>query len=165
MSTSQSKSGSKSKLKHATSQVSKARSDPAWLKEAERHLGTAEWSGRRHNPAIVTFFARAGFSGIRDDETPWCAAFVNAVMADCGLPTTGKLTARSFLRWGRAIDRAERGAIAVFRRGKSTWQGHVGFVVDADAKYIHVLGGNQSNAVTVARYPRSKLLGLRWPVA
>jgi uncharacterized protein (TIGR02594 family) len=138
-------------------------SEPIWLREAQRHLGTREWPGRRHNPAIVRFFKHAGFGGIRDDETPWCAAFLNAVMAACHLPTTGKLTARSFLKWGEAISEPRHGAVAVFRRGRSTWQGHVGLVVDHDATHISVLGGNQSNAVTVARYPRSKLLGFRWP--
>jgi uncharacterized protein (TIGR02594 family) len=139
--------------------------DPVWLREAERHLGTREWPGRRHNPSVLKFFAKAGFAGIRDDETPWCAAFVNAVLANVHLPTTGKLTARSFLNWGKPISSAERGAIAVFRRGRSTWQGHVGFVLEADATHITLLGGNQSNAVTKARYPRSKLLGFRWPSA
>ena len=137
--------------------------DPAWLREAERHLGTKEWPGRRHNPAIVRFFASAGFAGIRDDETPWCAAFVNAVLATCHLPTTGKLTARSFLNWGTPIRQPRHGAVAVFRRGRSGWQGHVGFVVGEDATHLTILGGNQSDAVTRARYPRSKLLGLRWP--
>jgi uncharacterized protein (TIGR02594 family) len=139
--------------------------DPVWLREAERHLGTREWPGRRHNPSVLKFFAKAGFAGIRDDETPWCAAFVNAVLANVHLPTTGKLTARSFLNWGKPISSAERGAIAVFRRGRSAWQGHVGFVLEADATHIMLLGGNQSNAVTKARYPRSKLLGFRWPSA
>ncbi len=138
-------------------------SDPVWLQQAQRHLGTREWPGRRHNPSVLRFFVRAGFSSVRDDETPWCAAFVNAVLADAHLPTTGKLTARSFLKWGTPIETTKRGAIAVFRRGRSTWQGHVGFVLDADATHITLLGGNQSNSVTKARYPRSKLLGLRWP--
>ncbi|MEM1284496.1 MAG: TIGR02594 family protein [Pseudomonadota bacterium] len=137
--------------------------DPAWLREAERHLGTREWSGRRHNPVVVRFFAKAGFGGIRDDETPWCAAFINAIMATCRLPTTGKLTARSFLAWGEPLQQPKRGAVAIFRRGRSNWQGHVGLVVGDDATHLTILGGNQSNAVTLARYPRSKLLGLRWP--
>jgi uncharacterized protein (TIGR02594 family) len=81
------------------------------------------------------------------------------------LPTTGKLTARSFLKLGQTDRHAKRGAIAVFRRGRSAWQGHVGFVLEADATHIMLLGGNQSDAVTQARYPRSKLLGLRWPAA
>ena len=138
-------------------------SDPYWLREAQRNLGTKEWPGKKHNPKVVAFFKAAGFAGIKDDETPWCAAFVNAVVGKCGFARTGKLTARSFLKWGEAIDGPRRGAIAVFRRGRSSWQGHVGFVLDADATHITLLGGNQSNAVTVARYPRSKLLGFRWP--
>jgi uncharacterized protein (TIGR02594 family) len=139
--------------------------DPIWLQEAERHVGTGEWPGARHNPAVLTFFKLAGFAGVKNDETPWCAAFVNAVMATCMLPTTGKLTARSFLTWGKTIPDARRGAIAIFRRGNSSWQGHVGFVLEADATHITLLGGNQSDSVNRARYPRSKLLGLRWPMA
>ena len=139
--------------------------DPIWLQEAQRHLGTREWPGKRHNPRVLGYFARAGFAGISDDETPWCAAFVNAVLADAGLPTSGKLTARSFLNWGTPLDTPRRGAVAVFRRGRSTWQGHVGFVLHADATHITLLGGNQSDAVSKARYPRAKLLALRWPAA
>lgn len=137
--------------------------EPIWLSAARRHLGLAEWPGRRHNPSVVSFFAKAGFAGIKDDETPWCAAFINAVLADCDLPTTGKLTARSFLNWGVQCDQADTGAIAVFRRGQSSWQGHVGFVVGQDRTHITLLGGNQSDAVTIARFPRAKLLGFRWP--
>ena len=138
-------------------------SDPIWLQQAQRYLGTAEWPGSKHNPIIVRFFALAGFAGVRNDETPWCAAFVNAVMAQCDLPKSGALTARSFLTWGRSIDQPRRGAVAVFRRGQSTWQGHVGFVLEVDVTHITLLGGNQSDAVSIARYPRAKLLGLRWP--
>lgn len=137
--------------------------DPLWLAEARRHLGVREWPGRRHNPAVLRFFKAAGFGGVRDDETPWCAAFVNAVLRDTGLPGSGKLLARSFLAWGVPLDDPRPGAIAVLRRGRSTWQGHVGFVVDHDPTHLILLGGNQSNAVNLARYPRSKLLGLRWP--
>ena len=137
--------------------------DPIWLTEARRYLGTREVPGRRHSAIILRFFAEAGFPGIRTDETPWCAAFTNAVLARCKLLTTGKLTARSFLKWGDPITSPRRGAIAVFRRGQSGWQGHVGFVVGSTPTHLTILGGNQSNAVTTARYPRSKLLGLRWP--
>ncbi|MEM6381429.1 MAG: TIGR02594 family protein [Pseudomonadota bacterium] len=140
-------------------------SDPLWLEQAQLHLGTKEWAGARHNPAIVAFFKLAGFPGFRDDETPWCAAFANAVLKQAGHVGTGKLTARSFLKWGRALYTPERGAVAVFRRGRSTWQGHVGFVVGSTATHLDILGGNQSDAVTCSAYPRSKLLGLRWPAS
>ena len=52
------------------------------------------------------------------------------------------------------------GAVLVFARGSG---GHVGFAVGQDDTHFYVLGGNQSDAVTVARIARSRLLGARWP--
>jgi hypothetical protein len=55
-------------------------------------------------------------------------------------------------------------AIAVFWRGSKTGtQGHVGFVVGQDAKYLSTLGGNQSDAISVSRIDKARLLGCRWP--
>jgi hypothetical protein len=40
-------------------------------------------------------------------------------------------------------------------------QGHVGLFYGLDGDNVRVLGGNQSNAVTVASFPRSRVLGVR----
>jgi hypothetical protein len=40
-------------------------------------------------------------------------------------------------------------------------QGHVGFFAGLEGTKILVLGGNQSDAVDVSRYPSSRLLGIR----
>ena len=52
------------------------------------------------------------------------------------------------------------GAVLVFERGSG---GHVGFAIGQDATQFYVLGGNQSDAVTIARIAKSRLLGARWP--
>ena len=53
------------------------------------------------------------------------------------------------------------GSIVVFERGSG---GHIGFVVGRDYNdNLLVLGGNQSNAVNVRSFPRSRVLGYRWP--
>ena len=52
------------------------------------------------------------------------------------------------------------GAVLVFERGSG---GHVGFAVGQDDTHFYVLGGNQSDAVTVARIGKPRLLGARWP--
>ena len=41
--------------------------------------------------------------------------------------------------------------------------GHVGFYVGEDAVAYHVLGGNQGDAVTIARIARSRCVARRWP--
>ena len=132
---------------------------------AAGYLGIEEWPGARHNPAIVKFAADVGHSWVQDDETPWCASFVGAVLAQAGLPHTGRLNARSYLEWGEPVPlaEAERGDVVVFWRGSpDSWQGHVGFFGGRNPSGdIMVLGGNQGNAVSVAAYPQSRLLGVR----
>lgn len=135
----------------------------AILSAAGEHLGLKEWPGAKHNPRVVEFFEQSGHSWVKDDETPWCAAFVGAVLASVGLQGTGKLNARSYLDWGQAVDDPRPGDVVVFWRGsKNGWQGHVAFFVrwDGDDGLI-VRGGNQGNAVSDARYPRDRLLGFR----
>ncbi|MYZ50401.1 TIGR02594 family protein [Propylenella binzhouense] len=135
-----------------------------WYAEAERLMGTREIAGRQHNPAIIGWARRLGL-GYRDDETPWCGLFVAhciaAALPDEALPAN-PLGARNWLRFGAAAP-AQKGAVLVFSRPGSSWSGHVGFHAGEDATAFHVLGGNQSNAVNVARIARSRLLGARWP--
>jgi hypothetical protein len=53
------------------------------------------------------------------------------------------------------------GDIGVIPRGTSAWQGHVFFIDRVEGKWLFALGGNQGDAVSVQRYPVSKLIGLR----
>jgi uncharacterized protein (TIGR02594 family) len=130
-------------------------------------IGTRELKGDKHNPDVVQYFADVGHSWVKDDETAWCAAFVGAMLERVKLPSTRKLNARSYLDWGDPVDleSARAGDIVVFSRGNPAgWQGHVGFFVRVEGTNIEVLGGNQSDQVIVARYPISRLLGVRrWP--
>ena len=52
------------------------------------------------------------------------------------------------------------GAVLVFERGTG---GHVGFAIGQDDTHFYVLGGNQSDAATIARIAKSRLLSARWP--
>jgi hypothetical protein len=59
------------------------------------------------------------------------------------------------------IAEARQGDIGVIPRGASGWQGHVFFIDRVEGQWVWGLGGNQDDAVTVKRYPVSKLLGVR----
>lgn len=138
--------------------------EPAWMDQARALVGLKEKPGSAHESRIVEFFAEAGHAWVKDDETAWCAAFANAMLKRAGVEGTGKLNARSFLDWGAPLNKPRVGCVVVFSRGNPKgWQGHVGFYVGEDSRYIRVLGGNQSNAVTISRYSKSRLLGYRWP--
>lgn len=130
---------------------------------ARADLGTWEWSDG-HNPKVLQYFKDVGHEWVEDDETAWCAAFVGAMLKRAGLPHTGKLNARSYLKWGVPVDMkdAQEGDVVVFSRGDPNgWQGHVAFFVKEDGTKLQVLGGNQSNQVNIAKYPKSRLLGIR----
>jgi len=135
-----------------------------WLDEAKKDLGIKEVRGNRHNPRVLEMFHQAGHGWVHDDETAWCSAAMNAWMEQAGYKGTGSLAARSWLTWGKPVEKVKPGAIAVFSRGKSSWQGHVAICTGKETRtHLEVLGGNQRNAVNVRMYPKSKLLGLRWP--
>lgn len=134
---------------------------------ASADIGLREVKGPRHSTEIVQMFADVGHSWVKDDETAWCAAFVGAMLERAGLPSTRKLNARSYTTWGEAValDDAKPGDVVVFSRGDPNgWQGHVGFFVRRAGTHIEVLGGNQSDQVSIARYPVSRMLDVRrWP--
>jgi uncharacterized protein (TIGR02594 family) len=137
--------------------------EPSWLKLARELVGLKEIVGSQHEAKVLAFYAEAGHPWVKDDETAWCAAFVNAMLRRAGYKGTGSLAARSFLQWGEKLDTPRPGCIVVFKRGNSAWQGHVAFFLSESATHVKVLGGNQGNAVSVANYPKKTVLGYRWP--
>ena len=100
-------------------------------------------------------------------DTAWCADFVNFCEHEVGHPGTGRLLARSFLKYGKPIElkNAKKGDIIILGRGGSAWQGHVAYldgIEQVDGKtLIRTLGGNQSNSVSISWYPIERLLGIR----
>lgn len=136
---------------------------PRWLAAAWRDLGQKEIAGAADNPRIVGYFRDAGHAYVKDDETAWCEAYLGAVLERSGVRSTRSLRARSYLDWGIAIKSARLGAVAVLSRGRNPAFGHVGFVVGESDGQLILLGGNQSNAVTVAAFDPGRLLSLRWP--
>lgn len=145
--------------------------EPKWLTIARRSIGVREIPGPRHAPGVMAMVGRAaGWLGIRvaDDETPWCGTFVAACMADAGFtPPRGFIgvRARAWADWGTPISLMVRfpplGAIAVFGR---TGGGHVGFITGIYGNGdLQILGGNQGNAVNERRFPRTRLVAVRWP--
>lgn len=98
---------------------------------------------------------------------PWCGDYVETAIKK-SLPketfhvklNENPYWARNWLLFGVDCNPPTYGAIIVFSRGNG---GHVGFVVGEDNTDYYVLGGNQSNAVTITRISKSRYLGSRWP--
>lgn len=137
-------------------------SEPRWMVEARRLIGTAEIPGPKHNPWIVAGWKRLGAAWFTDDETPWCGLFVAHCIEHAGLPYPKLFPrAKSWADWGVPCP-ATVGAVAVFGRQGG---GHVGFLVGENPSAYYVLGGNQSNAVNIMPIAKSRLVpnGIRWP--
>ena len=130
---------------------------------AEAKLGMNEYQDRT---------ALKQYVGVDPRYTEWCAAFVNAVLADSGMKNlqdmnhSQPLTARSFLDWGQPVEKPKPGDIVIFPRGTSDWQGHVGFYVGWEQKadgrvFWKILGGNQNDSVSIDLYIPETALGIR----
>jgi uncharacterized protein (TIGR02594 family) len=144
---------------------------PGWLFTMRAITGTRETPGGADNPVILGWrdeiarrfpdlasYARA----YQKDATPWCGLTVAYVMAANGIkPPSTFLWARSWAAWGTATT-PRPGAVMVFSRDGG---GHVALYESEDNTHYTVRGGNQGDAVSVARYERARLLSARWPVA
>ena len=114
------------------------------------------------------------FMNVDPVQTEWCAAFINSVLHDSGLPGSeyvhdNPLLARSFMSWGEeVIGKPQTGDIVVFPRGNNRWQGHVGFFVvsfyENGKEYYVILGGNQNDEVSYEAYESKRAIAIRrWP--
>lgn len=140
--------------------------EPSWLTIARSKMGLHE---RRNRGGLLAWLRSDGKTLGDPARLPWCGDFVETSVAlaltNEVLPTNPYL-ARSWLQFGVRLARPSLGAVAVFWRGSRTGSsGHVGFYVGEDATHYHILGGNQSNMVSIARIARERLLGVRWPAS
>ena len=135
--------------------------DPRWLQLARGFIGLREVKGGKHAPEIVQFWKDIKRGGIKDDETPWCAAFVGAMLERSGIRSSRYESAKSYLQWGRTLSEPVLGCVVVFTREGG---GHVGFLVGRDkAGNLLILGGNQSDQVNIRAFPVSRVTGYRYP--
>jgi len=132
-----------------------------WLQVAIGETGVEEIAGKESNPRVDEYLATVDLPG--DDDIPWCSAFVNWVMLQCGRERTKSGMAKSWLSLKDDITLVKPGAIAVFNRGRDPSYGHVGIALDENKEYIYLLGGNQRNRVGITMYNKKSLAGLRWP--
>lgn len=138
---------------------------------AQRFVGIKEVSGSQSNPYILSML-HLDQDWPEGDEIPWCSAFVNYIAWLLRLPRSKSLRARSWLEMGVPVgmEEAEVGFdVVILKRGGGDQpgpevldaMGHVGFFAGREENVLLVLGGNQSDSVSVARFPMVQLLGIR----
>lgn len=147
------------------SYISGKSAEPTWMPKARKEIGTKAFSGTADNPDVVKYLKSVdslSASDQRNDETAWCSAFVNWCMEEVGIKGTESAAARSWLKWGKKLNKPEQGCVVVLWRGSpNSWQGHVGFFIEEDSSKVYLLGGNQSDAVNISAYSKDRILDYR----
>lgn len=144
--------------------------DPSlvWFQEARRLIGTREKPGKGDNPEILDWASDQGLKTIyTGDDIPWCGLFVGHCVSstlDREATPSSLLSARAWERFGIPIAPTP-GAIMVFwRESRGSGKGHVGFYAgEDDTGAFRILGGNQSDSVSLAWLGKDRFLGARWP--
>lgn len=140
---------------------------PPWFEIAVSKKGLHE--GKDY--LAISAFLRSDQKTLGDPrQLPWCGDFVETCIA-LTLPRellpANPYLARNWLKFGVAC-KPQLGAIAVYWRGTKTGtSGHVAFVAGngGGANVLYILGGNQSNTVSLQPKDNSYLLGCRWPAS
>jgi len=138
-----------------------------WLHGAFNLIGTREKPGAGSNEAIIGWAKDLNLLSYTDDDIPWCGLFVahciGSQLPQEPLPNN-PLGARQWEKFGHVEATPCLGAVMVFwRESKQSGKGHVGFYWAEDNDAYHILGGNQSNSVSVARLSKERFIAARWP--
>lgn len=134
---------------------------PAVIAEAMRYLGLKEIKGPLNEKTIMQWAKDIGVEKTyTSDEVAWCGLFVAKVVQKAKFNIVKKpLWARDWLNFGTKQSVAMLGDILVFERPGGG--GHVAFYIAEDDKTYHILGGNQSDSVSITRIEKSRILGIR----
>ena len=140
---------------------------PKVIAEAVRYLGINEIKGKLNNTTIMSWAKDVGVDKIyTSDEIAWCGLFVAKVIKKAGFEIVkDPLWALNWGNFGTKQSVAMLGDVLVFKRDGG---GHVGFYIAEDKNYFHVLGGNQSNSVSITRIAKNRCVAIRrcnWKVS
>ena len=130
---------------------------------AKGEIGQSEFPGSGKNPRIAEYHKAAGYKGTEDDA--WCSSYACWVLEKAGYKSTNSAWARSFLEYGEKLTKPKYGCLVIYSREPAgSGNGHVHFYHSETATHILGIGGNQDNLVKVKAYPKSAVLGYRWPI-
>lgn len=142
------------------------------FRTAQRYVGVREMPGYADHPFIQWCLMSCDTPPSTHDEVPWCSAFINRLAWELRLPRSKSASARSWLAVGSGVrleDAVVGYDVVVLTRGGGEQPGpevlaapgHVGLYAGREGSSVLLLAGNQGNAVSVAAFPASRVLGVR----
>lgn len=136
--------------------------EPKYLTYARSFIGQREIGATNKAPFIFNMAKKLNVLWLYGQ--PWCGMFVADCLDKFKYPIPKHFyRAKAWLDYGTEIDEPCHGCIVIFDRKGG---GHVGFAVGKDnAGNLLVLGGNQGNAVSIAKFniKDRKPVGYRLP--
>lgn len=136
---------------------------PRTIWAALQEYGTHEVAGAANSSAIMAWADEVGLKATYTaDSIPWCGLFAAVIVKRAGkeIPKD-PLWALNWANFGVPAGQPGLGDVLVFVRDGG---GHVGFYLGEDTEAYHVLGGNTSDQVKVARIDKKRLNRARRPV-
>jgi uncharacterized protein (TIGR02594 family) len=135
---------------------------PRMVAEGLKLYGTLEVPGAGNNPTIKGWAREVGLQNVYTaDSIPWCGLFMAVVAMRADKPfVSSPLWALSWSKFGVEAGQPRLGDVLTFVRKGG---GHVGLYIGEDNSSYHVLGGNQSDAVTITRILKQRLYRVRRP--
>jgi uncharacterized protein (TIGR02594 family) len=116
------------------------KTNPVQLDIAECYLGEDERNNKDSKELSTFMQSQKKIGFVSPEDTPWCAAFINATLEGAGIKSLPSLWAKDFLNYGTNVKPGEvkPGDIVVFKNG------HVAFVMERNRDgTLKVIGGNQ----------------------
>lgn len=134
--------------------------------------GIREIAGPSSHPQILAWLKRTEALyptdlSIDDSKYAWCGVFVGNMVLDlvaqgAQMPAPPQYFqgARNWTKWGKKVptETAQKGDVVVLRRPGGH---HVAIVKELGTADLTVLGGNQGDALTIARYALDKVVEVR----
>lgn len=132
---------------------------------AAKYLGTSEVKGPGSNASIQRWIQRAAdWLDPDDSKTAWCGCFRAAIGYETGTGVPpSPYRAASWLIWGGAVPVSDT---SKWRHGDTVIMtrpggNHVCLLDKVVGKKAYCLGGNQSDAVSIAAFDISRITGVR----
>jgi uncharacterized protein (TIGR02594 family) len=145
-----------------------------WMTVAEQAKAAGVDANKPEFKNTILDYFNATDHGRPNNIVAWCGAFAAHCMKNSGSPVAaasipkGSAAAASWKIWGAKLPldgSIPTGAVVVLSPTPNSGRtGHVGFFVgfSPDGKKVNLLGGNQSNKVTITGFPKDRIAAIRW---
>lgn len=137
---------------------------PPWVRIAWDEMGMRDKSQSFLQSRVADYLTVFG-SPVTSAPKDWSAAFISWCLNRAGRPIVSGNDNNLFLKYGERLAAPTEGCIVMFRFPSSAGISHVGFYLYESMGRIAVIGGNQSDAVSVSHFSKTSVVAYIQPNA